>query len=130
MGAAGKSEVFMKRFFSILLIISFLPFCFVAEETDEGTFPQKLEVSAIKELPRDGAEICIECDVLKAQIYLNNIFYGYSKLTVKDLSPGEYVLSVYKEGYKKCEYIIEVRKKYRLTYRTVLEKTVEKSGDV
>ncbi|MCR4578921.1 MAG: PEGA domain-containing protein [Treponema sp.] len=85
-------------------------------------FIEPLDYSVIEEL-ESGAEVRIESNVPKTEIYLNGIFYGKTNLNVKDLIPGEYLLTVKKKGYKDSSYVIEVRRNYRLTYKLKLEKS-------
>ncbi|MBR1638871.1 MAG: PEGA domain-containing protein [Treponema sp.] len=80
-----------------------------------------LQTAEVEE-KKGKCEIRIETNVKKSEIYLNGIYYGSGSLTVTDLLPGEYLLSVVGSGYKKTMAYIEVKKNYRLIYRVKLEK--------
>ena len=82
--------------------------------------PENLEYSSIQEAG-EIAKVRIESNVKKTQVYLNGVFYGKAPLEVDTLMPGDYVLTVFRPGYNRLSYIIEVRKGYKLTYKVYLE---------
>ena len=63
----------------------------------------------------------IECDVPKAEIYLNGIYQGRTNLTIQNVFPGEYELTICKSGFSRVSYLIEVKRNYLLTYRVKLK---------
>lgn len=86
-----------------------------------------LKPKAIKELKGDreqknSSALVVECNTPSAQVYLNSIYQGTTKLTVNQLLPGEYILMVVKPGYKTEQYYVTAKKGYSLTYRVELKK--------
>lgn len=118
----------MKRSLFLIILVLSIFFNLIAEEGYEAgepvfeDFPQQLDFSRIEPSSDDDGEIIIETDLPKTQVYLNNTFYGYTKLKIKNLLAGQYILRLSKPGCKSASYLIEVRKNYRLTYKVKMEK--------
>lgn len=130
----------MKKFFlifAVFLLSEFTGlFAQVQEESveTEEVIPQEkvqdipqeiifLEAVSKKELSTAGnrANLVIECNLPSASVYLNRVYQGKTRLTVKDLLPSDYILEVRKNGCKNQIYYISAKAGYSLTYKVILE---------
>ncbi|MCR5187674.1 MAG: PEGA domain-containing protein [Treponema sp.] len=80
--------------------------------------PQKKE-----ELSSDirTARLVIDCDLRAALVYLNGVYQGKTKLTIKDLLPADYILEVKKDGYQSKKYYISARSSFIHSYKIKLK---------
>jgi len=115
--------------FAVFLLSEFTGlFAQVQEESaeTEEVIPQEiifLEAVSKKELSggENRANLVIECNLPSASVYLNRVYQGKTRLTVKDLLPSDYILEVRKNGCKNQIYYISAKAGYSLTYKVILE---------
>jgi len=130
-----KTKALLILIFSLVLANSYL----AAEESEiqpnnieeqseivHSDSVQILELSpeSISELTgeKNTSMIRIECNEPSAEVYINSVYQGRTKLTVRNLLPAQYVLEVRKNGFSTKKYFITTKKGYCLTYSVVLEK--------
>lgn len=112
----------MKKYFLLLLII-FSSFFLYAQEGEEFS---ELVPFAVQELKADntGASLIIESDVPLAEVYLNSVYQGKTRLRVRNLVPAQYILQICKDGKKSKKYYITARKGYVLSYKVLLNEII------
>lgn len=126
----------MKKAFFCLLIFSLLT---ISELFAQEDFPVDTDLTekeeSFEEIPfldpiqieenssMDSIKAClvIDCDLRSAQVYLNGIYQGKTKLTIKDLLPADYILEVKKTGYDAKKYYISARSAFTSTYKIKLK---------
>lgn len=94
----------MKPTLKILLSFFFL-FCIttlVAENNYEKT------ISPIDKTTTTGT-LSILTNVEKVEVYINNVYYGHSPVTVEELTPGMYFIKLLKDGYEEKSAFVEVK---------------------
>lgn len=64
---------------------------------------------AVKSINENEARIEIKTSIPGVEVYLDNVYYGRSNLTIKDLKPGYYKLELVKEGYESETVYISVK---------------------
>lgn len=91
------------------------------EKEAEVEFEKEAEPELQKETEKTTS-IIIKTDVPGADVFLNGVYYGRTKLEIEDLNPGFYHLELRKKGYEKEHFYIKVRKGYSVTYFFKLRK--------
>lgn len=83
-----------------------------------------LQPESKKELEdqKNSAALVIECNVPSAQVYLNSVYQGTTKLRINQLLPGEYILQVEKAGFESKRFYVTAKKGYILSYKVELKK--------
>lgn len=61
------------------------------------------------EISGDSTSINFKTDHSKASVYINEDFYGYTPLEIKNLIPGFYLVNIMREGFAPKEFSIEVK---------------------
>ena len=86
---------------------------------ENNTEIEEMEPVAVEELKSDNdrAVIVIESDVAGAEVYLNSVYQGKTKLNIKNLLPAQYILQIQKNGKESKKYFVAARKGYSLIYR-------------
>lgn len=85
-----------------LLIIFFISSLSSAEQIEE------LKEEERATLLGNRTEITIKCNTLHADVFINGVYQGKTKLTLRNMQEGLYKLRLEKRGYKSCEYLINV----------------------
>lgn len=116
---------FCKKNFGLFFVFClFSGFVLFAQENDEETpvveepvYLEHLEPSKV-ELTETTFQSVIEisANVSKADVYINNVFQGRTKLLITDLMPGEYILEVVKGDKKSLKWLITVKRGYKNIY--------------
>lgn len=116
---------FCKKNFGLFFVFClFSGFGLFAQENDEDTpvveepvYLEHLEPSKV-ELTETTFQSVIEisANVSKADVYINNVFQGRTKLLITDLMPGEYILEVVKGDKKSLKWLITVKRGYKNIY--------------
>lgn len=116
---------FCKKIFGLFFVFClFSGFVLFAQENDEETpvveepvYLEHLEPSKV-ELTETTFQSVIEisANVSKADVYINNVFQGRTKLLITDLMPGEYILEVVKGDKKSLKWLITVKRGYKNIY--------------
>lgn len=60
--------------------------------------------------------IVVETDADNVEVYLNNMYMGKSKITIKDLTPGQYILDLKKAGYEDFRTYVGVNRNRKNYY--------------
>lgn len=71
----------------------------------------------VKEVSDDKTALIIESDLPKAEVYLNGVYQGKTKLTIKNLVAGDYFIQIKKDDFLSPRYFLNVKKGYILTYK-------------
>jgi len=113
----------MKKKLILLLCIVFISSLIYGQEI------LNLKPKSVKELKeqKNTASVVVECNVPSAQVYINSVYQGKTKLTIDKLLPGEYILQVVKPGYESEQFYVTAKKGYSLTYRVELKKEEQSS---
>jgi len=85
-----------------LLIIFFISSLSSAEQIEE------LKEEERATLLENRTEITIKCNTLHADVFINGVYQGKTKLTLRNMQEGLYKLRLEKRGFKPKEYIIAV----------------------
>lgn len=118
-----KRLLFCFLIFSVFITGSF-SYLFANDYDCEQDFIKNLEPTEISEVD-DECILIIESDIQKAEVYINGIYQGKTKLIVKNLLPGEYFIEIRKKDYISPKYFLSAKKGYSLTYKIdkeILEK--------
>ncbi len=85
--------------------------------------PQELSPISKKDLSenKNTATLVIDCNQKSAEVYINSIYQGKTKLTINKLLPADYILEVRKKGFATKKYYVTAKAGYAFTYRVVLE---------
>lgn len=100
------------------IFVAFLSIVFIvaAQSQDSGNdFSETgddappLAYEEVKSIEGEKSQVTIKTNVRAAEIYLNGVFQGKSQLTINDLLPGTYSLTVRKSGCEKKSFLIETK---------------------
>lgn len=61
------------------------------------------------EISSNSSSINFKTDHSKASVYINEDFYGYTPLEIKNLIPGFYLVNITRQGFRPEEFSIEVK---------------------
>lgn len=108
-----------KRFITLIILLSFASVfsLFAQDNNTDEEFILYLSPTVKKEVSDDKTAIIIESDLQKAEVYLNGVYQGKTKLTVKNLVTGDYFVQIKKDDFLSPRYFISVKKGYVLTYK-------------
>lgn len=113
---------FWKKNCLFCLIFGLFSLSLFADQSDEKTVQEAAYIEHIEASKIELAEkstdsvVVISASVSKADVYINNVFQGRTKLLISDLLPGEYVVEVVKGGKKSSKWIITVKRGYKISY--------------
>lgn len=79
------------------------------------------QISEEDEKSKKFASLQVRTNVSDADVVLNGVYYGKSPLTVKNLVPGTYRISVSKKGYKPKSQLVTLRAGTERSYYFTLE---------
>lgn len=82
----------MKKLFFILFLLT----AALAVATEEE--PPRISVETIEQ--QGMASLVVQTDVSNASIYINNLYRGIAPLTLSNLKPDTYLVTIKKQGYK------------------------------
>lgn len=86
---------------------------------------EELSYTTVKELKGDSkATVIIESNVSSAEVYLNSVYQGTTKLKIQELLPAQYILLVQKKGFETKKYYITAKRGYALTYKVFLDEQI------
>lgn len=109
-----------KRFITLIILLSFASVGFSVFAQDDNTdkdFIINLSPIVKKEVSDDKTALIIESDLPKAEVYLNGVYQGKTKLTIKNLVAGDYFIQIKKDDFLSPRYFLNVKKGYILTYK-------------
>lgn len=81
-----------------------------SDSQDAFAIIPNLEAEEVKDIEQSKSRVIFKTSVKNCRIYLNQDFQGYSKLTLKNLVEGFYLLRVEKEGYDYQENFVYVER--------------------
>jgi|GEM_PF-1729000 len=84
--------------------------------------PQELLPEQTEDITEGSTCVVIRCDTQKSRVYLNNTYQGITPLTIQDLMPGFYHLTVHKDGFESFNTVIQVKRSLRRTYYIQLKR--------
>ena len=104
-----------KRILSVLCLFFCSLFCFSATPTksDESKaieVAEQIDVEVAEKLEDKYCSLTVDSNVYNAEVYINGIFKGYTKLELNKLRPGLYFIEVSKKGYEKKRFEVFLRK--------------------
>lgn len=108
----------MKKKTLFLVFIFFI--CSIFCYSEENNYVENLVPVEKIEIEGENGIVIIESDVSKAEVYLNGIYQGKTKLTIKKLIAGDYIIQIKKGDFVSEKYFISVEKGFSLTYRIFL----------
>ncbi|MCI1208500.1 MAG: PEGA domain-containing protein [Treponema sp.] len=108
----------LKRIGVLIFIIILAP-VFKTEAQTQETIQQPVRSTQSED---KTATVTIRTNIRNATIYLNNEYQGYTPLKVKNLTPGQYLVSVKKNGYETRNFPIRLEAGQDKIYYIELEK--------
>ena len=100
------------------VVFCFYFFAFFCNAQAFSAFEENEFLEPVKKVETDFGKsfIAVESDYKKSEVYINDIFQGYTPLQIDSLIPGAYVLLIKKYGLKDQKFLIEVKSGYGFYY--------------
>ena len=104
---------FYKRYFIAICLFIFNFYCFSApakpmnkKGDSDVEKAERLDVEKADKIDEKYCSLVIESNVYNAEVYINGIFKGYTKLELNKMRPGLYFIEVVKNGYERERCVI------------------------
>lgn len=111
------SMKFYKRYFIAICLFIFNFYCFSApakpmnkKGDSDVEKAERLDVEKADKIDEKYCSLVIESNVYNAEVYINGIFKGYTKLELNKMRPGLYFIEVVKNGYERERFEVFLRR--------------------